>query len=76
VPESLPLKREVIKQLDDVAGPDTIIASNSSSYTITEILQNLDVKHRDRFVSLHSCGQFPDQILYNTARTDVLTFRL
>ncbi|KAL1963348.1 hypothetical protein VTN77DRAFT_8469 [Rasamsonia byssochlamydoides] len=54
VPESLELKREVIKQMDEAAAPDTIIASNSSSYTILEILKNLDVKHRDRFVSLHS----------------------
>lgn len=55
VPESLPLKRSVIKQMDEAAGPETIIASNSSSYTIAEILKDLDVKHRDRFVSLHSC---------------------
>ncbi|KAL1989087.1 hypothetical protein VTN96DRAFT_5850 [Rasamsonia emersonii] len=54
VPESLPLKRSVIKQMDEAAGPETIIASNSSSYTIAEILKDLDVKHRDRFVSLHS----------------------
>ena len=55
VPESLALKKKVIKRLDEVAGPETIVASNSSSYTITEILQDLELEHANRFVSLHSC---------------------
>ncbi|KAL1991033.1 hypothetical protein VTN49DRAFT_5537 [Thermomyces lanuginosus] len=54
VPESLHLKKSVISHIDGAAHADTIVASNSSSYTITEILQGLDLKHRDRFVSLHS----------------------
>ncbi|KAL1977251.1 hypothetical protein VTN31DRAFT_110 [Thermomyces dupontii] len=54
VPESLQLKKSVISRIDGAAHADTIVASNSSSYTITEILQGLDLKHRDRFVSLHS----------------------
>ncbi|KAJ9648338.1 hypothetical protein H2199_001192 [Coniosporium tulheliwenetii] len=52
VPESLALKRKVIQQLDDLAHPDTIVASNSSSYTITEIIQDLRVKQPDRFIGL------------------------
>lgn len=55
VPESLSLKRAVVEELDHLAGPETIIASNSSSYTIAEILEGLKTKYSDRFVSLHSC---------------------
>ncbi|BCS28584.1 3-hydroxyacyl-CoA dehydrogenase family protein [Aspergillus puulaauensis] len=55
VPESLSLKRAVAEELDQLAGPETIIASNSSSYTITEILEGLKTKYPDRLLSLHSC---------------------
>ncbi|OAL46258.1 3-hydroxyacyl-CoA dehydrogenase [Pyrenochaeta sp. DS3sAY3a] len=54
VPESLQLKRKVIKDLDNVSPNDTIIASNSSSYTITEIMEGVTLKNRSRFLSLHS----------------------
>jgi hypothetical protein len=55
VPESLPLKRSVIGLLDKFAGSDCIVASNSSSYTITEIIHGLSLKDEQRCVSLHSC---------------------
>ncbi|KAJ5669901.1 uncharacterized protein N7477_005264, partial [Penicillium maclennaniae] len=54
VPETLSLKRSVIKQLDDLATSQIIVASNSSSYAITEILGSMDVKSPIRFASLHS----------------------
>ncbi|KAJ6171448.1 hypothetical protein N7470_000515 [Penicillium chermesinum] len=38
----------------ELAGQQTIVASNSSSYTITEILDSLKLKFPDRFASLHS----------------------
>jgi hypothetical protein len=46
-------------QMDNAADLDTIIASNSSSYTIAEILQDLKVRRRDRCVSIHSCKYYP-----------------
>lgn len=55
VPESRPLKKAVIQQLDGLAPPDVIVASNSSSYTITEILEGLSPQAPDRFASIHSC---------------------
>lgn len=55
VPESLELKRSVVKQLDGVSNLDTIIASNSSSFTIQEIIEGLELKNSHRCVSLHSC---------------------
>jgi len=54
VPESLQLKRTIVRQLDEIADPETIVASNSSSYTIEEILEDQKLKHADRFASLHS----------------------
>lgn len=49
------LKRKVIKQLDDITEKETIVASNPSSYIIHDILKGLDLKHRERLMSLHSC---------------------
>ncbi|OQO05388.1 hypothetical protein B0A48_09156 [Cryoendolithus antarcticus] len=54
VPEKLALKRETIQKMHDVSSPSTVIASNSSSYTIDEIIQGLDLKNTSRCVSLHS----------------------
>jgi 3-hydroxyacyl-CoA dehydrogenase len=41
--------------LDPLVGPDTVIASNSSSYTISEIMSGLPLRHAERMASLHSC---------------------
>ncbi|KAH6661985.1 hypothetical protein B0J14DRAFT_611394 [Halenospora varia] len=54
VPESLELKRSVLAQLDEMADPDTVLASNSSSFTIGEIMNELRLKHESRCISLHS----------------------
>lgn len=55
VPEALPAKRAIVKQLDELANPTTIIASNSSSFTISEIIDKLELLHPQRCVNLHSC---------------------
>ena len=60
VPESIGLKRSVLAELDEVAPEDTIIASNSSSYTITEIIDGLPLKVPNRFLSMHSCEFLAD----------------
>lgn len=44
-----------MKDLDELTGPETVIASNSSSYTISEIVTGLPLKHAERMASLHSC---------------------
>ncbi|KAF7551446.1 hypothetical protein G7Z17_g5011 [Cylindrodendrum hubeiense] len=54
VPEQLPLKRRVISELDALAADDTIIASNSSSYSCSEILDGLVLKNKRRVLSAHS----------------------
>jgi 3-hydroxyacyl-CoA dehydrogenase len=55
VPEKLSLKQEVIAQLDDLAPERAVIASNSSSYGIGEILVGLNLKHKNRILSAHCC---------------------
>ena len=55
MPEKLGIKRETVQKLNDISSEDTIIASNSSSYTITEIIEGLELKKLERFVSMHSC---------------------
>ncbi|KAJ4156675.1 hypothetical protein NW754_008316 [Fusarium falciforme] len=54
VPEQLTLKQKVIVELDSLAGEDTIIASNSSSYSCSEILEGITLKNERRFLSAHS----------------------
>ena len=49
------MKRNIVKQLDELASPKTIIASNSSSFTISEIIDGLELSHPRRCVNLHSC---------------------
>ncbi|KAL2869602.1 3-hydroxyacyl-CoA dehydrogenase family protein [Aspergillus lucknowensis] len=53
VPENLPLKQKVLAQLDKLAPESTIIASNSSSYGIGEIIEGLGLKCRKRLLSAH-----------------------
>ncbi|RKK71803.1 hypothetical protein BFJ69_g10660 [Fusarium oxysporum] len=54
VPEQIELKTKVISELDSLAPRDTIIASNSSSYSCSEILKGLNLRNESRFLSAHS----------------------
>ena len=56
------MKRTVIAELDSLAAADVIIASNSSSYTCSEILETMKLKNKGRFLSAHSCEDFPSSI--------------
>ena len=55
VPERVELKRKVITQLNELAPEDAIIASNSSSHSISEILEGLNLANDRRILSAHSC---------------------
>ncbi|KIV92155.1 hypothetical protein PV10_06616 [Exophiala mesophila] len=54
VPERVELKRKVITQLNELAPEDAIIASNSSSHSISEILEGLNLPNDRRILSAHS----------------------
>src|SRR5438128_2342535 len=51
VPENLDLKKDLFAQADLFCGEETILASNTSSISITTLAHN--VERRDRFVGLH-----------------------
>jgi 3-hydroxybutyryl-CoA dehydrogenase len=51
VPESLELKTDLFAQADLFCGVDTILASNTSSISITKLASN--VERRERFIGMH-----------------------
>lgn len=55
VPENLALKQKILSQLDNLAPSHTIIASNSSSYGIGEVIEGMDLKYSSRLLSAHCC---------------------
>jgi len=50
-PEDLELKRKLFTSLADACGPETILASNTSSLPVTAIAA--EVAHRERVVGMH-----------------------
>ena len=67
--EQLPVKRSVITQLDDVLGPDAIIATNTSSLSVTEI--STATARPGRVVGVHFFNPAPVQKLVEVVRTVV-----
>ncbi|OJJ08211.1 hypothetical protein ASPVEDRAFT_878621 [Aspergillus versicolor CBS 583.65] len=53
VPENLALKQKILSQLDSLAPSHTIIASNSSSYGIGEVIEGMDLRCSSRLLSAH-----------------------
>jgi 3-hydroxybutyryl-CoA dehydrogenase len=51
VPEDVGIKQKVFKELDEVCPPHTIIASNSSALSVTEI--STLAKRKDKILGLH-----------------------
>ena len=51
VPETFDLKKDLFAQADLFCGPETILASNTSSMSITKLAGT--VEQRDRFIGMH-----------------------
>ena len=67
VVEDLSVKEQVFGKLDELCGPDTIFASNTSSLTVTEMAS---VTGRpERFVGLHFFNPVPVMALVEVVRT-------
>ena len=59
VPESLDLKRELFARLDEIAPPEAILATNTSSLSVTEI--SVATKRPDQVVGMHFFNPAPVQ---------------
>lgn len=51
VPERLELKREIFQTIEQVVAPHVLLASNTSSLSISSIAQ--DLRHPERFLGMH-----------------------
>jgi 3-hydroxyacyl-CoA dehydrogenase len=58
IPENFNMKRKLLVDLDTSAPNNTIIASNSSSYSISELLKGLPMTDASRMISAHCCEYF------------------
>src|SRR5687768_13320647 len=76
VVENIDVKNEMFRALDDLCGPDTIFASNTSSLTIATMAAATKRPHR--FVGLHFFNPVPVMKLVEVVRTiavDQTTYR-
>jgi 3-hydroxybutyryl-CoA dehydrogenase len=69
VPERLELKREIFARLDAICPPDTILASNTSSLSITEI--SVATRRPGKVVGLHFFNPAPVMKLVEVVRSVV-----
>jgi 3-hydroxybutyryl-CoA dehydrogenase len=71
VPEIPALKTEVLAAVEQVLGPDTILASNTSSLSITELSSVL--RHPERFLGMHFFNPVPASKLVEVVLTGATT---
>jgi 3-hydroxybutyryl-CoA dehydrogenase len=69
VVEHLDVKQELFRQLDQTVAPDTILATNTSSLSVTEI--STATSHPGRVVGIHFFNPAPVQKLVEIVRTVV-----
>jgi len=76
VPEVPSLKIDILGQLDEIAEPDAIIGTNSSSYESSELIGK--VKHPERVLNTHygQPPEFPQLELMTDGHTDERIFDL
>jgi 3-hydroxybutyryl-CoA dehydrogenase len=67
-PEKLELKRDIFKQLDAICGPQTLLATNTSSFSITAIAAA--AQHQERVLGLHFFNPPPLMALVEVIQGD------
>jgi 3-hydroxybutyryl-CoA dehydrogenase len=67
--EQLPLKQALFRELDGIVGPDAILATNTSSLSVTEI--STATSHPGRVVGVHFFNPAPVQHLVEVISTVV-----
>ena len=60
VPEKLELKRQIFSQLEKITPPDTVLATNTSSLSVTEI--SVATGRPSRVVGMHFFNPAPVQL--------------
>lgn len=53
IPEQLELKQQVFKELDGIAKPEAIFASNTSGFVIAEVARDVSAARKQQFVGMH-----------------------
>lgn len=66
VPEQRDLKIRVLREVDGILGPGVILASNTSSISITELAAV--TKRPDRFIGMHFMNPVPMMVLVEVIR--------
>jgi 3-hydroxybutyryl-CoA dehydrogenase len=67
--EQLPLKQQLFRDLDEIVGPDAILATNTSSLSVTEI--STATSQPGRVIGVHFFNPAPVQNLVEIVRTVV-----
>ena len=67
-PERLDLKRDIFKQLDAICGPETLLATNTSSFNVTAIAAS--TQHQERVLGLHFFNPPPLMALVEVIQGD------
>ena len=70
-PEQLQLKRDIFKQLDSICGPETLLATNTSSFNVTAIAAS--TVHQERVLGLHFFNPPPLMALVEVVQGDRTT---
>jgi len=68
IPENLELKQRTFKQLDELCPPETILASNTSSFKIGAM--GSQVKRQDKMIGMHFFNPVARMRLVEIIRTD------
>ncbi|WP_409485185.1 3-hydroxyacyl-CoA dehydrogenase family protein [Arsenicicoccus dermatophilus] len=69
VPEVLDIKRELFRRLDEIVRPECVLATNTSSLSVTEL--SVATSHPERVVGLHFFNPAPVQKLVEIISTVV-----
>ncbi|MPZ77859.1 MAG: 3-hydroxybutyryl-CoA dehydrogenase [Deltaproteobacteria bacterium] len=67
-PEKLELKRDIFKQLDSICAPETLLATNTSSFNVTAIAAS--TQHPERVLGLHFFNPPPLMALVEVVQGD------
>ena len=67
-PEDIDLKKDIFRELDGLCNPKTIIASNTSSLSITELAK--DLNYPERVVGMHFFTPIPRMRLVELIKTE------